>query len=104
MNHDFHRTPEAMARTLVQYISCDRRVRSEVQANFLTRMSLGHIAEIRASWERPLNHIEPYKVHEGYSPSQASDALARANVLFVQAMWREQEAMEKRQALREIAG
>lgn len=44
---DTHRSPEAMARCLVSYIPCDKRVRSEVYVAFGSSPGLDTIREIR---------------------------------------------------------
>lgn len=53
-----HRDPETMARVLVGYINCDRRVRSLVREEFDTsQMELRHVARIRKNREREIEFI-----------------------------------------------
>lgn len=86
-----HNTPEDMVKTLVQYVKCDKRVRSEVLSEFHTAPSRYRIWELRRSY-RNASKVQapvPFKPHEGYYPSDAADALAAANQRFVAAMLRE---------------
>lgn len=86
-----HADPEAMVKTLVQYIKCDKRVRREVLSEFHTAPTPYRIWELRRSHRNAAKKLPPvpFKPHEGYYPATASDALAAANDRFVAAMLRE---------------
>ena len=102
MSLDFHRDPEAMAKCLVSYIACDKRVRSEIRAQFDSDMSLNRIAAFRAAHQRAMRvpQTEPFGLHDGYSPSVAADKLERATILFVNAIYRERKVSSQLAELR----
>lgn len=80
-----HRTANAMARVLVQYLPDDRRVQSEVRASFGSAPCLGDIRTIRDKWHRGKVYapVAPPTAEDGYWPSKEAQAAAIANRRFV---------------------
>lgn len=81
-----HRSPEAMARCLVTYIDDPRKVRVEVWASFGNAPCVTTIRRMR---ERHLRGRAPksrevFKAHEGYRPTDASDAAFAASERFLE--------------------
>lgn len=53
-----HKDPEAMARVLVSYIACDRKVRSAILTEFNSAPCLSSIASIRA---KHINDVQRFR-------------------------------------------
>lgn len=75
-----------MAKTLVQYIRCDRRVLNIVKGEFDgTKLTLRRIADLRASWQRPyrdeVGHWREYDAIPSSFPE-----LEKANKAYVAAL------------------
>lgn len=62
-----HDTPEAMARCLVSYIACDRKVRSHILSEFHSAPSLQTIARIRAVHQSEVARLRRGKLAPGYT-------------------------------------
>ncbi|MCW1431378.1 hypothetical protein [Novosphingobium sp. JCM 18896] len=88
-----HRSPEAMARVLVRYIPCDRKVRSEILTEFLNAPGLRRIAEIREMQSRPMLDYDKYdeRGFDWRGEQMRADADIASQV-FVAALLREAKA------------
>ncbi len=51
---EYHNSPNAMAKCLVQYIDCNERIRREVMATFDSAPCVETIRSYRATYQRPL--------------------------------------------------
>lgn len=95
-----HRSPEAMIRCLVSYIADDRAVRRIVSEEWDCTPSLAMIKRVRERHLRRLKReIEPYCPHEGYHPSDVSDAMAAANEKFLARLKVESEMSSARRRI-----
>jgi len=52
---DYHTTPHAMARVLVQYMPSNLAIQREIEASLGTRLHISVISEIRGVFERSAN-------------------------------------------------
>lgn len=85
-----HPTPEAMARCLVGYIKCDKRVQREIRAEFFSNaMPLSAIAAIRAARNAPEKPSEPIHPADAYNAAKASDELRGASAALAARMLNE---------------
>lgn len=92
-----HRSPAAMARCLVGYIPCDKRVLSEIRANFETsQLCLGDIQAIRARRERQSPAGEPVHTGDFYDATKASGSMNPANAAFVARLLTEKRTLRLR--------
>ncbi len=80
---EVHRSPAAMARSLVTYIADPERVQQEVKAQWGSSPSIYEIREMRRRHLKPPQPTEPYRPYEGYYPGQVSDAAAQASAAFL---------------------
>lgn len=84
---DFHRTPRDMARVLVQYIPCNRKVQSEVMSHFGVKLDLSAIIEIRTAED---NRGKKYQTGIDHSvvwmDERVSNNMDKANRKFVAAI------------------
>lgn len=86
---DYHTDADAMARVLVQYIPCDKKVCSEVYVNLNVRMSLDAIALIRAKHERQLaRRNRPFDASVVWMDERLANDMDDANRKFVSAIYR----------------
>lgn len=93
---EFHRDPETMAKCLVQYIACDRRVRREIRAHFLSNLPLRRIAEIRMADQRERELMRRGPVAKNmdqtawdWTGARYAAEMDRASILFVNAIRQE---------------
>ena len=84
---DFHQSPRAMARVLVQYIACDKRVRSEVLSHFGGGLDLSAIAEIRLRHTNKLKHDARRDDSVTWMDQRFATQMDAANRRFVRALY-----------------
>lgn len=90
---DYHTDVDAMARVLVQYIPCDKKVRSEIYVNLNVQMSLDAIAKIRATHERQLlRRNRPFDASVVWMDERFANDMNDANRKFVSAIFRAKAA------------
>lgn len=83
---DFHQSPRAMARVLVQYIACDRRIQSEVMTDFGVRLDPSAIAEIRLRYLNSLKHDARHSRSVSDADARLLRDMNKSNRLFVAAL------------------
>jgi len=81
-----HRNSTQMARALASYIDDPMRVYKEVLSNFEKSPGIRTIERYQESWRRKKN-ATPEKPLEGFTAEQAREEAAKANRLFLKAMW-----------------
>lgn len=105
-----HSDTEAMARVLVQYIDCDRRVQNEIRANFISAPCLSTIREIREQHHRMARRMKEGTKAAGedalgwdWRGDKCEERMAKASNAFVKAIDRERKispcSANKRQIL-----
>lgn len=104
-----HSDTEAMARVLVQYIACDKRVQSEIRAHFISAPSLSTIREIREQHHRIARRMKEGTKAKGddalgwdWRGDAYQDRMARASAGFVKAIERERKISPCRANKRQI--
>jgi len=85
---DFHRSPNSMARVLVQYVASPTKVRAEVMAHFGSAPSLTDISRMRSIHERsiPRRHIRDYDWSVVWMDERHEKNMDEANTRFVRAL------------------
>jgi hypothetical protein len=83
----YHNSPYDMAKVLVQYIRCDKRVQSEILANYESSPCINAIAELRASHERRITrHSTGYDNTVVWMDKRYENDMDKANRAFVRAL------------------
>ena len=87
-----HTSSLAMAKVLVTYMTDDRAIYRAIKSEFRYGLALGTIRAIRADHQRKLRRDpeEPFKLHEGYWPADASERAAATSARFLEALKREE--------------
>lgn len=83
---DFHQTPRAMARVLVQYIPCNRKIQSEIVSHFGSNIDLSSIQQLRQSYERKLQHDTKHDASVVWMDERHTNDMDEANKCFVHAL------------------
>jgi hypothetical protein len=95
-----HRSATSMARCLTSYMDCPYAVQARIREDFANPPSIGTLKLMRSQFlagkRGRHRQIEAYKPHEGYHPSDASEAAAIANDRFLRALRAERAASEQR--------
>lgn len=95
-----HKDPEAMARVLVSYIACDRKVRSAILTEFNSAPGLPSIADIRARHEAEVRRFKRGRIGDSnYAASswlterhQIERDMEIASAVFVRSIMQERGA------------
>lgn len=86
-----HRSSAAMARVLTQYLDCPFTVQQRIREDFDQAPSIDTIRRMRAqhlAGPKRQRCSEPFKPHDGYHPSDASDQAAANNAVFLRQLRR----------------
>jgi len=84
-----------MARVLVTYIDCPRRVRHAILGEFNSAPSITTIENMRKAHLAPQADPEPIRHNDGYYPGDAVDELEQINAAFLRRLDAERRTSAK---------